>query len=265
MSQGTIPTDYYLVGDDGRFDRIDGEVIEEVYYSIHVNVRPLATVMITPVDREAFAVGFLANEEIINSPDDLLLMHPWPNGGGVDIWVNKTDFTPARQLILTSGCGGGVTFNMLSERQKPINSGLRAEPKQMLALLLQLYEQAELYKRSRGVHTSGLGRDGELYLVAEDVGRHNTLDKLAGKALLSGIDTRDSILVTTGRISSEMLNKARRMGVPIVGSRTSPTSLSVQLARAWNITVVGYIRKHGLRVYTHPWRLGLGEPAKATN
>jgi FdhD protein len=94
---------------------------------------------------------------------------------------------------------------------------------------------------------------------AEDVGRHNTLDKVRGDCLLRGLDTRGGILLSTGRISSEMLNKAAKMGCPVVASRTSPTSLSVSLARAWNITLVGYLRRGKLLVYANGWRLGLDE------
>jgi len=91
----------------------------------------------------------------------------------------------------------------------------------------------------------------------EDVGRHNTLDKIRGDCFLRGVDTRGGILLTTGRISSEMLNKAAKMGCPIIASRTSPTSLSVRLAQVWNITLVGYLRRGRMLVYANGWRLGL--------
>ena len=99
------------------------------------------------------------------------------------------------------------------------------------------------------MHTSALADGDKLALVAEDVGRHNTLDKLRGMALMKGLDTRDMILLSTGRVSSEMIGKARQMGTPIVCSRTSPTSLSVALAEQWNITLVGYLRRNSMNVY----------------
>ncbi len=94
-----------------------------------------------------------------------------------------------------------------------------------------------------------------MLLVEEDVGRHNTVDKIRGAAALEGITTRGRMLLTSGRISTEMISKARKMETPIVCSRTSPTSASVRLARAWNITLVGYARAPRLRVYTGEERI----------
>ena len=107
------------------------------------------------------------------------------------------------------------------------------------------------------MHTSALSDGQRLLVVAEDVGRHNTLDKIRGECLQRGIPTADNILLTTGRISSEMLRKAADMEVPVVVSRTSPTSLSLDLAETWDITLIGYVRGRRMRVYSGSWRLGL--------
>ena len=118
-----------------------------------------------------------------------------------------------------------------------------------------MQQRATLYARSRGVHTAALSDGEKLIVLAEDVGRHNTIDKVRGACLIEQIDPRDKVLLCTGRISSEMVNKAARMGCPIVVSRTTPTSLAVQLAQTWNITMVGYVRGNALNVYTHPGRI----------
>jgi FdhD protein len=119
----------------------------------------------------------------------------------------------------------------------------------------KLYEAAELYKRSGGIHTSILAEGEDVLIVAEDIGRHNTLDKIQGECLLRGIPTVGRVVLSSGRISSEMLLKSAVMGVPVVGSRTSPTELALTLAERLNITVMGYIRPGSLNLYTHSWRL----------
>ncbi|PYN12282.1 MAG: hypothetical protein DME06_09715, partial [Candidatus Rokuibacteriota bacterium] len=101
----------------------------------------------------------------------------------------------------------------------------------------------------RGIHGAALSDGERLLLVAEDVGRHNAVDKVKGEALLQGIPTEDLILLSTGRISSEMLLKAARMGVPLVASRTSPTEMAVGLAEQLDITVCGYVRPGSLDLY----------------
>jgi FdhD protein len=112
-----------------------------------------------------------------------------------------------------------------------------------------------LYGRAWGLHTSALS-DGEVLLaVAQDVGRHNTIDKVWGECLRRSISTENKMLLSTGRISAEMLSKAARMRVPVVASRSSPTSLSLPLAEAWGITLIGYVRGQRMDVYTHPQRV----------
>ena len=134
-------------------------------------------------------------------------------------------------------------------------SARRVSAEQIDQGMRQLLAAAELYRVTRGVHTSGLSDGDKLLAVAEDVGRHNTVDKLWGACLLHGIDTAGQIMLATGRISSEMLNKAAKMRVPVVASRTSPTSLSVRLAWEWNITLIGYARGTRFNVYAAAWRL----------
>jgi FdhD protein len=172
----------------------------------------------------------------------------------VDIWIN-TPFTPPEKAILTSGCGGGLTFDDLSEKYPPLLGTLTTTPQQLARLMRELHLGASLYQRSRGIHTAALAAGDEILFQIEDVGRHNCIDKIAGRALLEGVETRGKVLLSSGRISSEMINKARRLETPILCSRTSPTSLSVALADEWNMTIVAYIRQQRMRIYTHPERV----------
>ncbi len=234
---------------------VESEVIEEGFVSIFVNGEELATVMCSPRDQERLAIGFLCNEGIISSLDEVRALHVCPSGACVDVWLTRSNFVRPTRLILTSGCGGGVTFDDLTKTVDPLESAITIRPEKLAQLLIEMQQRGTLYARSRGVHTAALSDGERIIALAEDVGRHNTIDKMRGACLIEKIDSRDKILLCTGRISSEMINKAARMGCPIVASRTSPTSLSVQLARQWNITLAGYVRRDQMKVYAHPERL----------
>lgn len=240
-------------------EEADGAVIEEGLVRIHLNGRELATFMCTPYHLDELALGFLRAEGLIASLDDVRMLNICPNRNCVEIWLQDLTIEPPSRPIITSGCGGGITFDDLSARAQPLplHTHPIITPEAVGNLMRQLQEAATLYKQVRGVHTSALSDGERLLLVAEDVGRHNTIDRLWGQALKQGLPTEGKILVATGRISSEMLNKAAKMGVPVVISRTSATSLSVALGHAWQITVIGYARHNRFRVYTWPQRVGV--------
>jgi FdhD protein len=233
-------------------------IIVEAPFSISVNGRLLATLLCTPTDLQALAIGFLVNEELIESLDEIHHVDLRSDGRGADVWL-YCDLPEPEQRIRTSGCTGGLTFHESAPADFRLAAGTRLTPVSIPAMMHALVGAGHLYQEARGVHTSALSDGETLLVVAEDVGRHNTLDKIAGHCQLRGIPTSGRILLTTGRISSEMLRKAARMGVPVVISRTSPTALSVALARAWGMTVVGYARAG--RFTTYAGRARIAEPS----
>lgn len=234
---------------------VDGEVVDERLACISVNGEELVSLMCSPHDLPQLALGLLSNEGVISSMDDVRLVQLSGSGSCVDIWLNDVNYVRPHRAIITAGCGGGVTFDDLSARHDPLQSGCTATPGQLSALMRQMHLGATLYQRARGIHTAALADQNEILLQVEDLGRHNCLDRIRGLALANGIATRDRILLSSGRISSEMINKARKMGTPIVCSRTSPTALSVALADAWNITIAAYVRQNRMRIYGHPERI----------
>ncbi|MFQ5921233.1 MAG: formate dehydrogenase accessory sulfurtransferase FdhD [Anaerolineales bacterium] len=253
MTDGAVPFRYHQFAGDWR--EIDAEVIEEGMITLFVNGRELASLMCTPRDPLQLALGFLANEEFISSYEQIAVDYVCAAGDCVDIWLTKSVWDRPRRRIITSGCGGGLTFADLAAHQEPVNAQLAVEPQKIGELMTRLQTRDSLYARARGVHTSALSDGEQLVVVAEDLGRHNTVDRLRGECLRRGMDTEGLMLLATGRISSEMINKAAKMGSPIVASRTSPTSVSVGLAREWNITLCGYVRRNRMNVYAHPERL----------
>ncbi len=244
----------YHIYHQGQWTAAAGPIVQESRISIFVNGRELLTLMATPDQQDHLAVGFLLSEGLISRQDELLSVDLAPNQTCVDVWLKDKEFDLPQRPTLTSGCGRGVTFDS-SNHLPPLTSSLRVTHEQLARLMRELQDRAQLYHQARGIHAAGLATPSGVVMVAEDVGRHNTLDKLAGRCLLEGVNSADHILLTTGRVSSEMMVKARRMNVPLVASRTSPTDLAVQRAEEWNITVVGYLRPERMRVYTQPERL----------
>ena len=173
-----------------------------------------------------------------------------------DVWLN-TSFDKPNRLVITSGCGGGLTFDDPAVPIEPLRDEIVIEPELLHAHINALHSRESLHARAGGIHTGGLADTEKLLVRVEDIGRHNTIDRIAGWAMKNNVDTSGSILLSTGRISSEMLRKGALMGCPIIASRTSPTSMSVAMAEAWGITLVGYVRRKSMRVYSHPWRLGI--------
>lgn len=257
---GAAAEGYFLLQGDGLTPVPGGQIIEERETCLYVNGQELVTMAATPVQLEQLAVGFLANEGLVNSIDEFVEISI-KGDTCVDIWLDHPIDQPARK-ILTSGCTGGVTFGELAAQLNPLEINTSVQVDELRSAARALYDSARLYPLTRGVHTSILWQNGQILASAEDVGRHNTLDKLRGFCLQERIPTRESILLSTGRISSEMLTKAMRMECAIVVSRTSATSLSVQLAREWNVTLIGYLRGNAtgsratqMIVYSHPERL----------
>lgn len=252
LTQGVKPIEYIAIN-PGASLNIQSEIVEESHACLTVNGKDIAQFMCSPRDLDYLAAGFLYNEKIISYADDIKSIHISKNNC-IDIWINQ-DFQLPNKRIITAGCGGGVTFDDLSVQQEPLISALTIKASKLVDLMKQVHIGAELYQRSRGIHTAAVTDQENILIQVEDIGRHNCIDKLAGAALLEGIQTKDRILFSSGRISSEMLNKARRMGIPIVCSRTSPTSLSVKLAKEWNITLIGYLRQKRMRIYNAPERI----------
>lgn len=240
-----------------KWEHHDAETIVETPVSLTVNGKVWLTFMCTPVHLEEMAVGFLYNEGIIESMDEVVDVRLCEHGDNVDVWLNRGVEQPA-SWRRTSGCTGGVTaVDLLAKPNVSFDGNrLKVQPEAIENLVEQLFESQSLYRETGGVHTSALSDGKKVLLAAEDIGRHNTLDKIAGLCLKRNIWPENRILITTGRISSEMLQKAARMDVPILVSRTSPSSLSIEMAERYGITLIGYARKHRFNVYSNAQRVG---------
>lgn len=257
MTDGTQVTRYKVYDRDSS-KSVHAKVIIEKPVTLTVNGSTWLTFMCTPIELEALALGFLFNEELVQSKDDIVDLRVCPGMDNIDIWSNVPLEQPTRWKR-TSGCTGGVTSvnpapsNHIENPAGPKDPVLTTA--EIESLLNRLYVAQKIYRESGGVHTSVLTDGQDNYLEAEDIGRHNTLDKLAGKYLCLENKFSPCVLLTTGRVSSEMLQKSSRIGVSFVISRTSPTSLSIDLAIQNGITLIGYARRNQFKVYSFPERI----------
>jgi FdhD protein len=199
MGDGAVSFNYSTY--DGEWQEVEAEVIEEGQLTIFVNGIELAALMCTPRDPLQLALGFLANEELISGLEDVEIDYVCPEGGCVDLWLSYSILGRPVRKIITSGCSGGQTFSDLSAAHDPVQSELKISPDRIVSLLGQLQSRDSLYARARGVHASALSDGEKLVIIAEDIGRHNTLDRLRGECLRQEIDSRGMILLSTGRIS----------------------------------------------------------------
>jgi FdhD protein len=244
-----------------KWTGLDAETIVEAPVSLTVNGEVWLTFMCTPVNLEAMAVGFLYNEGIIEGITEVADVRVCEHGDNVDVWLNRKVEQP-KSWRRTSGCSGGLTAVETLARVdvsfKPDSP--KFEPETIGGLVEMLFEVQALYRETGGVHTSALSDGKKIIFSAEDIGRHNTLDKIAGLCVMNNVFPETRILISTGRISSEMLQKAARLKAPILISRTSPSSLSIEMAELYGITLIGYARRHRFNVYSNKQRID-GRPA----
>ena len=238
----------YLKVKGTAVEEVVGDVVREQPLTVLVNGEKFLTLLCSPMMLESLVVGYLWMEKVIADPAEITGLTVSPVDGRAEVTLAHPVTLPTER-ILTSGCGGGITFRIDHRLFPRLDSPVRVRPAELGARIKDLYRAAVHYQRSRGIHGAALADRDRLLIVAEDVGRLNAVDKLKGEALRRGIPTEHRILISTGRISSEMLLKAARMGVPVVASRTSPTEMAVGLAEQLGITVCGYVRPDGLNVY----------------
>jgi FdhD protein len=231
--------------------------------TIYVDKRELVTLMTLGARPEWLVLGYLRNQRLVSSIDDIeSITVDWDVGAaavrtraGVQDWEART-----AQRVVTTGCGQGSMFGRLLEAVEqqavPVETQLRQS--QLYAILRTMREQDSIYKQAGSVHGCALFRGGELLLFVEDVGRHNAVDTIAGWMWLQGGDIGrgdDKVFYTTGRLTSEMMIKAAQMGVPFVVSRSGTTQMGVEVAERLGLCAIGRATHTRFLCYTHPQRL----------
>ena len=237
----------------------DARVAAEIPLTFHVNSREIATLMCTPSHLKAFAYGFLFTSGFIKSADDIASFSLDETRWRADIQVKElVDPDLLGQRVYTSGCGKGVMYTSMMElsSRHPIQKDCPIFGSDVIRIISWLQHCSELHRITGGVHSASASIDGQIPdFFIDDIGRHNAVDKVLGTLLLEKIDCSRVMLVCTGRISSEILHKARRLEIPILASRGAPTHQSILLAKEMGITLVGFVRPTNFAVFTHAQRI----------
>lgn len=228
-------------------------LVEECPVRLTVNGRDLATLVASPHQLNFLLMGFLRVQGFIDNREQIQSLGVCREFGVARVQISA-ELPETLRPTVTTGCGGGISYD-LNLPQDSQSSGLFSVPA-LLSLMKQLQRGAELYAEHGGIHSAAIGRvDGRLLLMTEDIGRHNTIDRLAGEALFHNLDLTGTMLVTSGRISSEMVTKAARLGIGLIASRTTPTDQAVSLCQKAGLVLVGYLRGGRFEVYSHAERL----------
>ncbi|HBI27870.1 MAG TPA: formate dehydrogenase accessory sulfurtransferase FdhD, partial [Peptococcaceae bacterium] len=167
-----------------------------------------------------------------------------------DELVVKRRITPS-----TGRSGTSVSTAAIPALPPPVSSQLKVQAETVLKLTAALQDRSRLFQHTGGVHNAALAQGEEIIIFQEDIGRHNTLDKIHGQCFLEEIPRENKMIIFSGRVSSEILLKTARMRVPILVSRSAPTDLAIKLADELQITVLGFVRGERLSIYTHQERI----------
>lgn len=243
---------------DGTGQYIDDPVTKETPLTIYLNDEELVTLLSTAEHLEELAVGFLKSEGFLKSREDIKNISVDSQLGAVRVSARSSVIAEQTFLkrYITTGCGKGTSFYHLSDAvSRPLETQFKIKAGDIFELMVQAQRKSDLFKMTGGVHSSAICTSEEIIFFREDIGRHNTVDKLIGRCFLDGIDTNDKILITTGRISSEILIKVAKMGVPLIASRSAPTDLAIKHAEDLGVTIAAFVRNQRMNVYTYPDRV----------
>ncbi|WP_338775648.1 formate dehydrogenase accessory sulfurtransferase FdhD [Streptomyces sp. DG1A-41] len=262
---------------DGAVGSRPDTLVAEEPLEIRLNGRPLAITMRTPGDDFALAAGFLVSEGVLGRAEELanIVYCAGATTDGSNTYnvvdvrlapgVAVPDISLERNLYTTSSCGlcGKASLDAVRTTARwPIadTPPVRVAPDLLAALPDRLRAAQRVFDRTGGLHAAGLfSAEGELLDLREDVGRHNAVDKLIGRALRSGaLPLSRTLLLVSGRASFELAQKAVMAGIPVLAAVSAPSSLAVDLAAETGLTLVGFLRGSSMNVYAGEQRIALG-------
>lgn len=244
---------------EGKKDTED-LVTRELPLTIILNSQELVTLLCSPTDLKCLAVGFLFSEGLVINKDEIKKIRIDDERGIVRVETHG-DKELANELMfkrfITSGCGRGASFYSAADAEglAKVKSQIRISALEVFALVKEFQDSSRIYRATGGVHSAALCDVKSTLVFAEDIGRHNAIDKIFGKCFIEDISTDGHLIITSGRVSSEILLKIAKRKISTVISKSAPTGLAVKLAHNLGITLIGFVRGGRMNVYTNRWRV----------
>jgi len=244
----------------GHSSKIEEDLLaEEIPLTINLNGNELATLLCTPRDLEDLTSGFLFTSGLISNMSDM--KHMGIDRQRLTAYVEVSKKNIKEELIFkrlyTSGCGRGTLFYNAHDllKSEKIKTNLKIKSSVIFGLMHDFQKKSLVYLKTGGTHSAALANDQEILVFKEDIGRHNTIDKIIGHSLRENILLEDKMLITSGRISSEVLLKSQKCKFPLIISKGAPTNQAVKLAQDMHITLAGFVRGQSMNIYSRAERI----------
>jgi FdhD protein len=230
----------------------DDVVVREITVTVVVNNKELVSILCSPQKLDYLTVGFLLGQDLIKDKEDIKSVHVDEKTARVVVEIKPQVDITFRPVVASSGSKGMVLSDFPRVGSE---SDIRIAPPQIFSLVEKFVKNSHIFTSTGGVHSAALCTTENIILFSEDIGRHNAIDKVLGEALLKDISLKDCIMVTSGRVSSEILTKVARRNISVLISKSAPTDAGVRLAGELGVTLVGFVRGNRMNVYTNDWRV----------
>jgi FdhD protein len=235
-------------------------VASEFSLTIILNNQELVTLLCSPTNLEYLAVGFLSSEGLIRGREEIKRVMLDNQRGVLKVEIEEDKgFAPGSlfKRYITSGGGRGASLYGAADTTSvtKVESQTEISAQVIFALMQEFQHRSQVYRLTGGVHSAALCDAKSILIFSEDIGRHNAIDKILGECILENIATDGKVIMTSGRVSSEILLKAAKRNIPIIISKSAPTNLAVKLATDLGMTLIGFVRGRSMNVYAGGWRV----------
>lgn len=260
MNEDILTNQSIVRYEKGKLFNTTDHYVTEFPLTIMVNGEEFATVICSPNHLEELVLGFLASEGVILKNADLKSIQIDDSKGFAHVELTHTlddRFTYSTKRMIASCCGKSREFYFHNDAAiaKTSMSKVTLNPLQVVNMMTRLQSASTIFKQTGGLHNAAISDGDTFFEHRQDIGRHNALDKLYGFCIQRHIPICDKVLIFSGRISSEILIKAAKIGVGIILSKSAPTTLAITLAEDLNITAIGFIRDGNFNIYSHAERI----------